>query len=406
MRDMATDPLTKRKLPCQEPDCKDGLLCSYVTYRTVRREPELPPKPEQKNQQNRHCVRVSAEFMKASDFDYELPTELIAQYPPRERTASRMLVMSRRTGQCRITPFDRFPDYVSPGDCVVLNNTKVIPARLFGCRHPSGGHVEVLLLEQVRGSRWRAMLRPGRRLRPGSEVVFDWPEHLWLTVADKNEENGTFLIDFNRPDVQDLAERFGHTPLPPYIEREDEEQDKVRYQTVYARHSGAVAAPTAGLHFNDETLERLRRKNVRIAEITLHAGPGTFRPVQTENIEQHRMHEEPYILPQSAADTINRTRQQGGRVLAVGTTVVRVLETCARSDRTVEPGEGSTDLFLHPPMQPQVPDVLLTNFHLPRSTLLMLVSTFSTRENVLEAYKLAVHHRMRFYSYGDCMLLV
>ena len=344
--------------------------------------------------------------MQLSDFDYDLPPELIAQRPAQQRDASRMLVMSRQTGACELRRFADLADYLHDGDCLVLNNTKVIPARLLGRRVPSGGRVEAFLLEAIERSRWLCMLRPARRLQPGAEVKLEAvPDATFVVTARRDD--GTFEITFTVPDVLELLEAGGRVPLPPYIHREPDQADRNRYQTIYATDRGAVAAPTAGLHFTPEVLERVRRRGVTVAALTLHVGPGTFRPVQTERIEDHVMHEETYVLPPSVADAVNTARRRKGRIIAVGTTSVRVLETCAvAGTRTVQPQAGRTRLFLYPPARPVVTDVLLTNFHLPRSTLLMLVSTFSSVEHVLAAYRLAVSERMRFYSYGDCMLLV
>mgnify|MGYP006274647755 CR=1 FL=1 len=343
--------------------------------------------------------------MKTSDFDYELPEELIAQAPLTPRDASRMLVLHRDTGECEVRTFAQFATFLSNGDCLVVNDTRVIPARLFGRRVPSGGRVEILLVEQRSESEWACFLRPSRRLKPGDRIEFERAEAEAVVVA-KNAE-GHCRLRIEAQDPNGVIEQAGHVPLPPYIRREDEAADRERYQTVYAEKPGAVAAPTAGLHFTTRILDEVAAKGVETARITLHVGPGTFRPVQTDNPEEHTMHEEVYELPEGAADTIRRTRERGGRVVAVGTTTVRVLETCADpATRTVRAGEGRTKLFLHPPKQPTVVDALLTNFHLPRSTLLMLVSTFSSVDAVLAAYRLAVRERFRFYSYGDCMLLV
>lgn len=344
--------------------------------------------------------------MKVSDFDYELPPELIAQHPPNERKQARMLVMDRSNGNVRIKSFTDFPEHVSAEDCVVFNDTRVIPARLFGHRAETGGQAEILLLEELSPGTWQCMLRPGRRLRPGSRIRLNADPEVVLSVESKHED-GTYTVSFSVENVLALAEDYGHMPLPPYVRRSDTSRDRDRYQTVYANSPGGIAAPTAGLHFTEDILEQLRAKGVSMATITLHPGPGTFRPVETEDVEQHDMHEEPYELSAETAETINTTRQEGGRIIAVGTTTVRVLESCVDTEHhQIRPGRGRTDLFLHPPYKPSVTDVLLTNFHLPRSTLLMLVCTFSSRDKVLNAYHQAIREKMRFYSYGDCMLLV
>jgi len=344
--------------------------------------------------------------MKVSDFDYPLPAELIAQHPAARREASRLLVLRRETGRCELRGFTDIGAYLRPGDLLVLNDTRVIAARLLGRRDPHGGAVEAFVLEELRPSVWQCLLRPGRRLRPGDRVRLEGDPDATFTVTARRAD-GTFEVAFAVPDVLALLDRAGQVPLPPYIRRPPTAMDRERYQTVYAVRSGAVAAPTAGLHFTAEILERLRQQGVETAHVTLHVGPGTFRPVKTDTVEEHVMHEEPYELPAETAEAIGRTRRRGGRVIAVGTTSVRTLETCADAGtRTVQPGAGRTRIFLFPPQRPVVCDGLLTNFHLPRSTLLMLVSCFSRRENVLAAYRLAVQERFRFFSYGDCMLVL
>jgi S-adenosylmethionine:tRNA ribosyltransferase-isomerase len=343
--------------------------------------------------------------VKLSDFDFELPPELIAQHPPRERQLSRMLVMSRETGICQSHPFTDIASFLEPGDCLVINNTRVIPARLMGYRD-SGGKVEALLLEEVSPQCWKCMLRPGRRLHEGEKITFESNAEYSYEIV-RRRDDGTFEIRFSTEDVIELLEQHGHIPLPPYIRREAGEQDRARYQTVYAQHPGAVAAPTAGLHFTPEIMDELKSRGVDIAPVTLHVGPGTFQPVKVENLDQHQMHEEAYYLSAESAELINRAKDRGHRVVAIGTTSVRVLETCADpATGRVVAGQGRTRIFLYPPKRPVVTDALLTNFHLPKSTLIMLVSTFSSVENVLKAYQVAVQEKMRFYSYGDCMLLI
>jgi S-adenosylmethionine:tRNA ribosyltransferase-isomerase len=309
--------------------------------------------------------------MKLSDFDYPLPPELIAQHPADKRAESRMMVLDRSTGGCEVRRFVDFPGFIQPGDCLVLNNTKVIPSRLFGRRTRTGGKVEMLLLEELAPRRWQALIKPGRRMHEGDVIAVDGADATTATVLGRSADGKAFLVEFNTPDVLSVLDANGAIPLPPYIQRADEKEDRDRYQTVYAREPGAVAAPTAGLHFTPEILEQIRANGADIAELTLHVGPGTFRPVQTENVTEHKMHEERYLLPKDSARIINDCRRRGGRVITIGTTSVRVLETCARDDRTVEPGDGRTDIFLHPPKKPRVCDGLLTNFHLPRSTLIM-----------------------------------
>lgn len=344
--------------------------------------------------------------MDVADFDYELPPELVAQEPPPIRGGARMLVMARDSGDCELTRFSAFPSFLREGDCLVLNDTRVLYARLYGRRVPSGGRVEALLLEAVSGTRWRCLLRPGRRLRPGQCVAIDEAADAEFRVEGRGDD-GTFVVCFDDVDVPALLNDAGHVPLPPYIQRPDVGSDRERYQTVYARTPGAVAAPTAGLHFTPAILDQARAKGVRVVTVTLHVGAGTFRPVKAARVEDHVMHEERFVLGEETADAISACRARGGRVIAVGTTAVRTLESCVvPGTRTVAPREGRTQLFLHPPHTPQVVDALLTNFHLPKSTLLMLVASFSSVERVLAAYELAVRERMRFFSYGDCMLLV
>jgi S-adenosylmethionine:tRNA ribosyltransferase-isomerase len=344
--------------------------------------------------------------MKVSDFDFDLPADLIAQHPTARREQSRLLVLRRESGRCDVRHFGDLGQYLRRGDLLVLNDTRVIAARLFGHREPTGGAVEAFLLEALGGQRWQCLLRPGRRLRPGDQVVVAGADGARLTVSARRAD-GTFEVEFSVADVLALLERAGRVPLPPYIHREASAADRERYQTVYAARPGAVAAPTAGLHFTGDLLDELRQRGIATACVTLHVGPGTFKPVQAECVEDHVMHEEVYELPAVTAELVRLTRERGGRVIAVGTTAVRTLETCAdAATRTVRPGTGRTSIFLYPPRLPVVCDALLTNFHLPRSTLLMLVSCFSSVERVLAAYRFAIQERFRFYSYGDCMLVL
>ena len=345
--------------------------------------------------------------MEVSLFDYDLPSELIAQHPPTERGDSRMLVLSRADGAIVHRSFPDLPEYLRPGDCLVVNETRVIPARLNGRRRPTGGRVELLLLRAVDGKRWEALARPARRLRPGT--VCDFGEHgeLQATVTEYAGE-GRVIADLEcEGDLLATLDRVGAVPLPPYIRKGvAETADKQRYQTVYARQPGAVAAPTAGLHFGDAMFRILADAGVGTARVTLHVGLGTFRPVEAERVEDHVMHAEFYEVGEGAAQAINSARAAGGRIVAVGTTSVRTLETVAAEDGTVCPGSGWTSLFITPGYRFRAVDALLTNFHLPRSTLLMMVSAFGGRENVLRAYVEATQQSYRFYSYGDCMFLV
>lgn len=347
-------------------------------------------------------------------FDYHLPEELIAQYPAANRDASRMLVMDRLTGACEIHPFKDIINYLNPGDGIVFNNTRVMNARMYGTKNGTAGSakVEIMLVSSADTARkkWQALIRPGKRTPPETRIKLELadenisPADDWLTVLE-HLDDGTFLIEFDSADIEDIQQKYGHIPLPPYIRRTEKPDDIERYQTIFAKTAGAVAAPTAGLHFTHEILDSMHSKGVKQAELTLHVGPGTFKPVSVEDATQHKMHHEKFLLPEATVSMISSVHASGHKILAVGTTTVRVLESCVDANGTLSPRVGSTDIFLYPPYQPQVVDMLLTNFHLPKSTLLMLVSTFAAREKVLAAYELAKQAKMRFYSYGDCMLL-
>ena len=341
--------------------------------------------------------------MKVDLFDYELPEELIAQYPLANRSASRMMVLHRDSKTWEHRFFRHLPEYLHPGDLLVLNDTRVIPARLVG-RRQTGGQVEILLLSPTGPNRWQVLARPARRVKPGDRIHFDARlEGLVVGVGPEGIRELEFACD---GDLLQIVEEIGQPPLPPYIRRRPTAEDRERYQTVYARRPGAVAAPTAGLHFDDEMLRRVQDAGARIAYVTLHVGLGTFRPVKTENVENHHMHSEVYEVSEAAAQAIVQTRQLGGRIIAVGTTVVRALESAAGDDGTIQPTRGETSLFIYPGYRFRIVDALLTNFHLPRSTLLMMVCAFAGREFVLSAYREAVQKRYRFYSYGDCMLIL
>ena len=328
------------------------------------------------------------------DFDYDLPAESIAQEAA-PRGESRLLVLDR-TGPDRHARVRDLPRLLRPGDLLVLNDTRVIPARLFG-RSAGGGRMEVLLVERTDEREWDALVKPGKRARPGARIDFE--DGLTAEVVGKSEDR--YRLQFSEP-VEPHLERLGHIPLPPYIHRPDTFEDRERYQTVYARTPGAIAAPTAGLHFTEDLLKGIEEAGVGISRVTLHVGIGTFKPVSTERIEEHRMDRERYEIGEEAAEAIRRA----GRVVAVGTTVVRTLESAAVETGEVRAGSGSTELFITPGFRFQVVDALLTNFHLPRSTLLMLVSAFAGRERVLAAYEEAIAQRYRFYSYGDAMLVI
>ena len=344
--------------------------------------------------------------MHINEFDYELPVDLIAQYPAEKRENARLMVIHRDSGTIEHRRFYDILDYLSPGDCLVMNNSKVLPARLIGNKETTGIEVEFLLLKRKQGDVWEAMVRPGRRLKPGDRVRFSEEPLLCATILDYGDD-GTRIVEFKYEGIfLEILEKVGKMPLPPYIQRESGERDRERYQTVYCKIEGSVAAPTAGLHFTGELLDRIKAKGVHLAYVTLHVGIGTFRPVKCENIEEHRMHFEEYWIDEETADLINKTKASGGKIFSVGTTSTRTLESAASEDGTVRAGHGNTDIFIYPGFKFRVIDSQITNFHLPKSTLLMLVSAFYDREKILEAYKLAVKERYRFFSYGDAMLLL
>ncbi len=340
--------------------------------------------------------------MRTEDFDFELPEELIAQHPPVERDQCRLLVLDRESGAIAHRRFDDIVEYLRPGDVLVLNNTRVIPARLFGVKRGGTARVEVLLLKPApQPDCWEVLVRPGKRLNPGAQVDFGEGQMLGTVLE---ETDAGRIMHFQYEGIfNEVLDRLGTMPLPPYIKAQLE--DPERYQTVYAKESGSAAAPTAGLHFTEELLERLRQMGVEIVEILLHVGLGTFRPVQEENIQEHRMHSEYYRVSEEAAAAINRALEEGRRVIAVGTTSARTLESAAHGGR-IRAGEGETDIFIYPGYTFQILSGLLTNFHLPKSTLIMLVSAFAGRERVLAAYKAAVEERYQFFSFGDAMLIL
>lgn len=340
--------------------------------------------------------------MQLSDFYYDLPQELIAQDPLLKRDNSRLMVMDRKTGEITHKHFYDVIDYLHPGDCLVINNTKVIPARLLGVKEDTGAAIEVLLLKRHDDKIWETLVKPGKKMKPGARVTFG-DGLLTGEVIDVVEE-GNRLIRFTYDGIwEELLDKLGQMPLPPYITHKLE--DKNRYQTVYARHAGSAAAPTAGLHFTKELLQKIEDKGIRIANVTLHVGLGTFRPVKVDNILEHHMHSEFYVIEEADARIINETRASGGKVVAVGTTSTRTLETVAKEDGTVSACSGWTDIFIYPGYRFKIVDRLITNFHLPESTLLMLVSAFSSREEILHAYEEAVKEGYRFFSFGDAMLL-
>lgn len=341
--------------------------------------------------------------MNVKDFYYDLPQELIAQDPLSQRDSSRLLVLDKENGRLEHKTFRDLPDYLKAGDCLVLNDTKVLPARLIGEREESGGRIEVLLLKQKDAEVWETLVKPGKKMKPGARVSFGGG----LLKAEVLEvvEEGNRLIRFIYDGIfEEILDKLGQMPLPPYITHQLE--DKNRYQTVYAKNNGSAAAPTAGLHFTEELLEKIREKGVDIAYVTLHVGLGTFRPVKVENVYEHHMHSEYYCLKPEEADKINAAVQKGNRVISVGTTSCRTLESVGNADGTVTAKSGWTDIFIYPGYQFKVIKGLVTNFHLPESTLLMLVSALAGREAVMDAYAEAVKERYRFFSFGDAMLII
>lgn len=340
--------------------------------------------------------------MRTSDFYYELPQELIAQDPLEDRSSSRLMHLSMADGSIEHRHFRDILDYLNKGDTLVINDTKVIPARLYGHKEETGAVIEILLLKRRENDIWECLVKPGKKARPGAKITFG-DGILKGEIIDVVDE-GNRLIQFHYEGIfEEILDQLGEMPLPPYITHKL--KDKNRYQTVYAKHEGSAAAPTAGLHFTKELLERIQEKGIEIARVTLHVGLGTFRPVKTENILEHHMHSEFYTVTQEAADKINTARKNGGKIIAVGTTSTRTLESVGTEDGTVKAGSGWTQIFIYPGYQFKVIDSLITNFHLPESTLVMLVSALAGREHVLAAYEEAVKEKYRFFSFGDAMLI-
>ena len=340
--------------------------------------------------------------MNVSDFDYELPEELIAQDPIEDRSSSRLLMLDKKTGAIEHHIFRDIIDALNPGDCLVINNTRVIPARLLGVKEDTGAAIEVLLLKRRDNDIWETLVKPGKKMKLGAVVSFG-DGTLKGTVVDVVEE-GNRLIQFSYEGIfEEILDQLGQMPLPPYITHRLE--DKSRYQTVYAKYDGSAAAPTAGLHFTKELLAAIREKGINIAEVTLHVGLGTFRPVKADVVEEHHMHSEYYSVNPETADLINTTRKNGGRIIAVGTTSCRTLESASTPDGVLHAGDGWTEIFLYPGYQFHVVDALITNFHLPKSTLMMLVSALAGRDHIMNAYAEAVKDRYRFFSFGDAMFI-
>ncbi len=341
--------------------------------------------------------------LEINEFDFKLPEELIAQTPLKERDASRLLVLDKKTGAIKDDHFHHILDYMEKGDCLVLNDTRVLPARLYGVKEDTGAKIEVLLLKQLEGDKWESLVKPAKRVQPGTELVFGNGELRCKCIEEK--AHGGRIIEFIYEGIfHEVLDRLGDMPLPPYIK--EQLDDKERYQTVYAKHRGSAAAPTAGLHFTEELLNKAKEKGIHLAFITLHVGLGTFRPVSVERIEEHEMHAEFYQMTDGTAQLLNDVRKSGKKIIAVGTTSARTLETIASAyNGNFSGSSGWTDIFIYPGYKYQGVDALITNFHLPKSTLVMLVSALAGRENILRAYRHAVEERYRFFSFGDAMFI-
>lgn len=340
--------------------------------------------------------------MKTDDFDFDLDEDLIAQHPMKNRDESRLMVMNRTSGEISHKRFYDIVDYLEPGDVLVLNDTRVIPARLFGNRPNKDEKIEVLLVKREEDDVWETLVKPGKKMKLGSNITFG-DGLLKGEVVDINDEGNRFIKFSYEGIFEEILDELGNMPLPPYITEKLE--DKERYQTVYAKHEGSAAAPTAGLHFTNELLDKIRQKGVIVKFVTLHVGLGTFRPVKVDDVEKHNMHSEMYIMPKDTADAINEAKKNGNKIIAVGTTCIRTLESVHKKHGDIREDSGWTDIFIYPGFEFKVVDSLITNFHLPKSTLLMLVSAFSTKENILRAYDIAVKERYRFFSFGDAMFI-
>lgn len=344
--------------------------------------------------------------MEVTDFDYDLPEELIAQRPSDKRDECRLMVVDRKTGKIEHEHFYDILKFLKPTDCLVMNDSKVIPARLFGTKKGTGAHIEFLLTKRIEGDRWETMVRPGRRLKPGDSVEFS--SDFSADIVDYGND-GTRIVDFHYSGIfMERLEELGAMPLPPYIDRPSTDEDKDRYQTVYADPEGSVAAPTAGLHFTKELLAQAEEMGVKLVYVTLHVGIGTFRPVKVDKVEDHHMHFEEYYIDQESADTINEVKASGGRIVAVGTTSTRTLESAAVKDGDswkIKAGHGNTGIFIYPGYEWKMVDSLITNFHLPKSTLMMLISALYDREKILAAYQEAIDRKYKFFSYGDAMFI-
>ncbi len=345
---------------------------------------------------------MSINKTKTNEFFYELPEELIAQKPLKERDKSRLLILDKTSGETKHTNFYKIKDFLREGDCLVINDTKVLPARLFGRKRNTGALIEFLLLKRIDKNTWETMVKPGKKAKPGTEIIFK--ENILEGKIIESLEGGTRLIEFNYKGVfEEILDELGEMPLPPYIH--EKLQNKNRYQTVYAKQEGSAAAPTAGLHFNEELLRELEKKGIVIARITLHVGLGTFRPVKDEYIEEHKMHSEYFEISKDTVDKINKAKKDNNRIIAVGTTTTRTLETVGQLFGEIKEYKGWTDIFIYPGYEFRIIDALITNFHLPESTLIMLVSAFAGKNNTMKAYKEAVDLEYRFFSFGDAMFI-
>ncbi len=346
---------------------------------------------------------MSEEHLTTEDFDYELPQELIAQTPLKQRDESRMMLLDHVTGEYQDDHFYNIIDYLNPGDALVMNDSRVMPARLYGQKPATGGHLEVLLLNNTEGDKWETLVKPAKRAKVGTKIKFGGGE-LTATVTEELDHGGR-MIEFHYDGIfMEILDKLGETPLPPYIK--EKLDDPEMYQTVYSKEIGSAAAPTAGLHFTKELLQKIADKGVKLIYLTLHVGLGTFRPVTEKNIEDHKMHSEFYRLSEDAADTLNEVRKNGGKIVATGTTTIRTLETIGtKFNGEIKADSGWTDIFLKPGYEWKVVQAFITNFHLPKSTLVMLVASFTGRENILNAYKHAVAEKYRFFSFGDCMFI-
>ncbi len=341
--------------------------------------------------------------MKTSDFYYELPEELIAQTPIEPRDSSRMMVLHKKTGEIEHRHFYNIVDYLNEGDCLILNDSRVLPARIYGVKDKTNTNVEFLLLHRIEGNRWEALAKPGKRAKAGTSFTFG--DGIMRCKVSDVTEDGSRILDFNcEGNFYECLDRLGQMPLPPYIH--EKLKDKERYQTVYSRELGSAAAPTAGLHFTEELMEHIRNKGVNMGFVTLHVGLGTFRPVKVDDVTKHKMHSEHYDMSGETADLINETHKNGGRVFCVGTTSCRTVESVAAREGAIKASEGMTDIFIYPGFRFKAMDCLITNFHLPESTLIMLVSAFAGYDNIMNAYKTAVDEKYRFFSFGDAMLII